>query len=260
MMYFGGIDSLEFLLSDASKTIVFEPNISTFNNREYLKGHVKNVVSGVKCGNDVYLRSLIRALNTLPFKNYENAEYLSVEEIKKLLDKEKVSGYGIMFVLSNPENAKYYDNLEKFSINVLKLNEKGGKNVVVIGGIPENDDLSLYDTLVYLDTPLCVEKYVNFKKVITCNNLKCFDLTTISTDRAVLGKIFKDINSAVVYGGAKTIIDLYNGCNYASREQFAFSVSVFIELEFLTYNGAYSVNSKVKKELTNSTIYNKLFN
>ena len=256
LMYFNGSNYIDLLCSDAKKTLVFEPNISTFNNREYLKGFVKCVSVGDSFGQDTYLRSLIKAFNNVAFKNYDKAECLSHTQILQELNDTKPSGFGTMFVLSNPENAKLFTGINKFSLNVLNLSERSGKNCVVIGGIPENDDFSAYTKLVYLDKPFCVEKYVNFKTVIVNSEVNAFNLKGLSVDRTALGKVFKDISSLIIAGNNKSLNEIfkYASGNY-SIEQFAFAVSVFTELEFLTYNGVYSVNSKTKKELSTSTIY-----
>ena len=246
------------MLSDAEKTIVFEPNISSFNGRDYVKGYIKNVVSGVKYGADVYLRSLTRAFSSLAFKNYENAKYLTNSEINSVIESEKASGYGVMFVLNNPNNLQYFNTIKKFAISHLKLTEKGGKNCVIIGGVPENDDMVNYDTLIYLDKPLSVEKYVNFKTVIVNNEVNAFNLDGVSTDRLALASVFKGVVNAINSGANKTLLDIYNYVNGVSEVQFAFAISVFLELEFLTYNGSYSVNGSTKKELTTSTVYNEV--
>ena len=257
MLYFGGASSLELLQSDVSKTIVFEPNLSTFNNRDYVKGYVKNVVTNNECGKDTYLRALIRSFSSLAFKNYENAKYLTKTEILDVLANEKPSGYGVMMVISNPENLSKYDNLG-YSINYLKLNEKAGKNVIIVGGIPEDDGISNYHTLVYLDTPLLVDKYVNFKQVIVCSDVNAFNLSNLICDRLEFGKIFKSIVNSINVGNAKTPLEMYGSLDGVSLEQFAFALSVFIELEFITYNGAFRVNSSVKKDLSTSNIYTKV--
>ena len=42
-MYFNGLSSIELLKSNALKTIIFEPNLSNFKGRNYLKGYVRQV-------------------------------------------------------------------------------------------------------------------------------------------------------------------------------------------------------------------------
>ncbi len=256
LMYFNGVSNLDLLLCDVTKYLVFEPNISTYNGREYLKGFVKNVVVENSYGLDTYIRSFIKALNGVSFKNYSGAVSVDTKTVKNILNDNKPSGFGTMFVLSNPENAKYFDEISKYSVNVLKLTERGGKNVVMIGGIPENDDFSAYTNLVYLDTPICVEKYVNFKTVTVNSEIYSFNLDNLTTDRGTFGAIFKNISALTTSGSYKTLSALYKEMESRFNvEQFAFAVSVFLELEFLTYNGVYSVNAKTKKELTSSSIY-----
>lgn len=256
LMYFNGADCLDLLQCDAEKSIIFEPNISSFNGKEYLKGFVKTVLPTKKCGRDTYIRSLIKGFNNVALKNYSDAKYVTATEINAILNDEKPSEFGVMFALSNPENVKYFSLIDKFSVNVLNLTERGGKNCVVIGGIPENDDFTAYDKLVYLDKPLCVEKYVNFKTVIVNNDLNAFNLSNLSVDRLEFAKVFKDFSTLVKLGFNKSLSEIYaNATSSYSVEQFAFCVAVFTELEFIVYDNGYSVNTKTKKELSSSTIY-----
>ena len=259
LTYFNGVNDLDLLLSDAEKTIIFEPTISVFNNREYLKGYVKTIVHGVSGGNDFYLRALTKAFNGIAFKNYPQTEYLNNESVKKLFNEYKPSGYGALFVINNPKNAELFPEINNYSVNLLKLNERGGRNVVIIGGFPESDDFSLYDTVIHLDNPFTVEKYINFNKVISNGELNAFNLDGISVDRSALGKIFIEIKNVITVSNVKTIGDLYAKTNCDNINLFAFAFSVFTELEFITYNGVYGVNTSVKKDLTTSAIYNAVY-
>lgn len=259
LMYFGGAESLEILQADAEKTIVFEPNLSVFNHREYLKGFVKWVVCNGDSGQDTYVRALARAFNTVIFKNYDDAVKTDLNGIKTVLANEKPSGYGTLFVITNPKNKALFPRINDYSVNVLKLNERGGKNCVIVGGIPENDDLSAYDKLVYLDTPVCVEKYVNFKSVIVNTETPSFNLDGLSTDRAVFGSVFKNIIALCSSGAMRSLYEIFKNVDSGySVEQFVFCATVFCELEFLTFNGVYTVNTKTKKELSTSAIYSAI--
>ena len=82
--------------------------------------------------------------------------------------------------------------------------------------------------------------------------------STIFSHTPVFALYTKSISSSIDTGGARTLLDMYNNTNDVSKEQFGFAISVFTELEFLTNNGTYTVNSSVKKELSTSTIYNKV--
>ena len=43
-MYFNGLGDIELLLNNSKKTLIFEPNLSSFKGRNYLKGYVRKVI------------------------------------------------------------------------------------------------------------------------------------------------------------------------------------------------------------------------
>ena len=66
-MYFNGLSSLNLLKNSDKKTLIFEPNVSNFKGRNYLKGYVKQVVK--KQDKDLeekleYLRNIFLILKT----------------------------------------------------------------------------------------------------------------------------------------------------------------------------------------------------
>ncbi|MBR5439762.1 MAG: single-stranded-DNA-specific exonuclease RecJ [Clostridia bacterium] len=95
-MYFNGLNNVEFLKSKEAKTVIFEPNLSNFKGRNYLKGYVKQVV-----------------------KRDDKEIYVKLEYLKNLFFNLKTSN-DVSLVLSEAKaNLSEQESLENLSVDRL---------------------------------------------------------------------------------------------------------------------------------------------
>lgn len=80
-IYFNSIKNLELLKSKDEKTLIYEPNLSSYNGRDYLKGYVKTIAD-VKASNDD--ESVIRKSILSLLENNETSLDLSKISVDRL--------------------------------------------------------------------------------------------------------------------------------------------------------------------------------
>ena len=79
-MFFNGLQNLDLLLSGALKTIIFEPNLSNFKGRNYLKGYVRQIAKkeDKEFTNKVNsLKNLFFSLTTGDLQNVKNQDFIN---------------------------------------------------------------------------------------------------------------------------------------------------------------------------------------
>ncbi len=102
-IYFNSIKNLELLNSNTEKTLIYEPNLSVYNGREYLKGYVKNIadvnenLSSDSLYDDIksVTQNLINFLNKKPSSfdvNKINVDRLEVGKVYTVLVEEVKNG------------------------------------------------------------------------------------------------------------------------------------------------------------------------
>lgn len=253
MLYFGGDKKLEILNLPVEKKIVFEPNVSWFNNQKYLKGFVKQCLPEYSVTDDVLDYVFEKQLVAL---KHDVLDYVSVsseracEIAKQCLN----NRYGTAFVFCNPENLSKFDFLNDVQVSLFAPSEGNLLNTVIISPIA---DIKGFETVIYMDNPPSVtargkNTYVNTD--ISGKGL----FYGLSADRSVFAEIFMALKR---YSGKKfeKAVDFYNLdiVKYNVR-QFVFCAWVFIELGiFDISDGVFRFNPTVKSELKNSVIYAK---
>lgn len=246
---FNGEKNVMPLLSPAKKSLVYEPSLSVFRGREYLKGLLKYII--VDDLNAFYsdLYFFENELKKLAVDGKDPQEVLSIEEL------EKNGGRGVLYTVADVENLKYYDELKDLPINVFNVTEKKGKNVIVVSPCEIPDG---YDKVVYLDEPL---QFMKTDKQSYCNfELSGYEaLSYLSTDRKDMIEAFNVISS---YEGKEFLSGASAFFAYKPDVEmhcFVFAAQVFLELGFfIIENGILRRNVGVKSPLENSKIYGKV--
>lgn len=252
LTYFNGLNDAELLKSDVKKQIVFEPNISEFNGKEYLKGYVKAVVLSYEFGKRAEFDAMICGFKKLGEQSFAGYKTVSVSEADEIVLK-NIRGFGKLFVLTDIVNLKKYKNATKLELNYKHLSTKGGKNCLILGGISLDDDISEYNEIIYLDKPFAVYKYA-FVSSVTVADLAGFNLDGVDPSRTNLGAAFVKLKLLIAVKDYQDYYDLYLDTGI-DEAQFAFAVAVFTELGFLSDLNRIAVNAKTKNELTNSAAY-----
>ena len=256
-MYFNGINNYETLALNAKKSLIVEPTISTYNGKEYIKGYVKFIASVEFNPNGLYNKAFINQIQNLATLGIENFTTISSSETQEMLNNISKIGYGTLFVLNNPKNSYLIENssLNKF---ILELNDKTGKNAILIGGLKKSTNLSAYKKIVHIDKPQnIIDTGVT---TIVNGEVNAFDFSELNTDRLALVSVYKELVQ-IVNRGAKNLIDAYEkSTKSVSFKEFAFSGEVFKELGFIIEKDMLYIDKTVKRDLTESKIYNKIVN
>lgn len=248
MLNFNGLEDVSILSMPTKKTILFETNVSTFRNKESIKGFVKKIVPEYD----------FDKLYPYVFKN----ELLKItakrkEGVLPVKNPIMFKGKGTLFAITDFKNLTNYPELKNLPINIYAPETINGLDTLVISlnKIPEcyNNVVYLDKSIAFLDTSVtcwCNHGYQGFK---FAKNVK--------TDRESLLKIYDQLTKH----SGKNFEDFYCFFNENKFETdiltFVFALEVFIELGFIKINnGVMRVDSTIKNKLENSKIYTEFCN
>lgn len=253
MLWFGGERHLEILNSDINKKIIFEPNVSVFNNQKSLKGFVKEYVLDYK-GEDLSEQVFEKQLASLLENQNSNVTSVTMEDINSLIQTSLKSNYGTAYIVNNVDTLSRFPALKKMQIGVFAPSENNLRNTIII--CPQTN-IKGFDKVIYLDNPPAVtvtgnETYIN-KDI---SGTKLFD--GILTDRQVFADVFVMLKSLNGKKFEKAVdFCIGNRVKYNVR-QVIFCISVFTELKiFEIADGIFRFNPSVKSDLRNSLIYTR---
>ncbi len=252
LLYFNGYDSLALLNSASEKTVVFEPRLSTFNDRETLKGIVKSVTTVID-DEDVKLPLYRNQLTDA--EERDDYEKIDTAKAQEFIDEATKEIYGTIFVVNNPDSLKKYKRLESFERDFLKKTCKGNLNVLCYG--ISTVDFNEYERVVFLDKPLYmpiigIKAYVN-------TELNGFDAEGVKTDRDALLGSYLEIKK--IAGGFADEEEACEKCGEKNIKQLALAVSVFEELGLLVRkNGKYIIAGGKKCDINSSVILKRVKN
>lgn len=257
LTYFNGLKDFDLLLSDVKKEIIFEPNISEFNGKEYLKGYLRSIAPTLEFGERSEVKAAVECFKKLGEQSFSGYETLSVSEADDIILK-SLHGYGKLFVISNLNNLSFYKNADKLELNYMRLTAKGGKNCLILGGLSLDDDVSEYSEIIYLDKPFAVYKYAFVKRVCVVD-LNGFDLSGIDVSRTAMGAAFTKLKSLLAVTDYFDYYDLFKD-SLLPLGQFAFAVAVFKDLGFIDDERRVTMRINKKNELINSAVYRAALN
>lgn len=246
LLYFGGYGQTEMLNADYKKTIVFEPNISSYNGRESLKGYVRKVET-VAEDSEAARANVFASFTGAKGKNYTP---IGDEECKKLIADAGREIYGTLFVSGRLDTLQRFPGLGNFDLSVLTPNGKGNASCVLWGieEIPEG-----FGRVVYLDRPPRVLEKEG-TEIFVNDSRSGFYTEDFSVDRKVFGEIFLAMKK---FGKFARVADVFSryGLTYPAEEG-EFVRGVLEELGIIRCeNGIRSVDPEVKAELTKSELY-----
>ncbi|MBR2968843.1 MAG: single-stranded-DNA-specific exonuclease RecJ [Clostridia bacterium] len=262
MIYFGGAQYEKLLRAPVKKTLVFEPNLSSFGGRESLRGYVKNfeveVVKSRDLGLDVFAKNLRNLRKT---GGGDTAEYLTSLEIAAVIEEALSCPYGTLFVVSTLKTLEYYPRLKHLPVHLNEPRYKNLSNCIVLaltGG-----DISGFKRVVFLDNPLYEAKRIKGKEVCVNADVSVRDmLPSVDATREGVGAVFTLLRSRDGFK-ATCSFDLYAGgiaeAAQISRYQLIFAAEVLEELGIIRYeNGRMRYDKTVKSDLASSKIYSNI--
>ena len=245
MFNFNGEGDVLPLLLPVEKTIVFEAGVSEFRHIKSVKGIIKRIIKEdvdfSTVSNDVFRNELLKIKGELATSfNSISKNDVRIEE-----------GYQTLYVLSDYNNAKYYD-LKNLPIYLFTLSEKKPINAVVVS--PESIS-SEYENVVYLDKPLTINNTKGKISVVSDLKGSC-SVEDLSVDRKDFAKVY-DILVKNQYQPFMSSADFYRKNEVeVSGRQFVFSTEVFMELGLVFIkNNKLFIAKNMKNPLENSKIY-----
>ncbi len=241
MLYFNGAEEINSFALPLDKWVVFEINLSTFKNKEYLKGYVKNVVLDYSDLSPAALYAFGERLNRLP-----NLKEKTVEKIDEL---PQFNEYGTLYAASELSTLQKFPQLSNLAVSFYKPENRSLKSSVVV--MPTSIPLG-YDRVVYLDTPSvyfdCKDSYQIKDDLATVCALSC--------DREDFTKAFTLLCSWVENNYANRISSYQKQNSKIDGFQLVYCAQVFFELGFFYLeNGLLKQNKAIKNSLDNSIIY-----
>ena len=257
MMFFSGARYLKILQSSMPKKLVFEYNVSTYKQRQYIKGFIRDVIySADEYGGaeDYAALNSITALS-LPEISCE-INNISKEDAQAMLAGKRE--YGTVFIVNDAANLCKYD-LGETEVNIFTLSSGNLASIVLVSP-QEGCDLSGYENIVCLDNPGKVTlSSLAGKSVFICNQLDGLShLRRLDTERENLLSVFRFVASMPSsYAGESAEEVAARLCGEIPLPQIFFALKVFEELALISFEGGkLTVFKGVKTQLTNSELYN----
>jgi hypothetical protein len=262
MIYFGGVQYEKLLSAPVKKTLIFEPNLSTFGGRESLKGYVKTfeteVVKNRELGLDLYIKNL---RNLRKGGNSERAEYVSRQKINEIIEQSEKCPYGTLYVASTLKTIEEFPKLSSLPVYLNEPLSRNLANCVVL--VLTGGNISGFKRIVYLDNPIFeVRKTKTAEVFVNDDILISTMMPSLNVSREAVGQVFSilRLNDGIK---ASSSLDLYLAGlaedAQISRYQFVFAVEVLEELGIIKYeNNKMRYNRNVKSDITTSKIYSKL--
>lgn len=257
MMFFSGSRYLKILQSELPKKLVFEYNVSTYKQRQYIKGFIRDVIySADDCAKARELAS-VNCINSLSLPEIDCEKVnISFKQAQAMLSDKRE--YGTVFILNAINNINKYD-LGITEVNIFTLSSHNLAAAVLISPQAECD-LSGFENIVYLDNPCKITlPSLEGKRVYLCKELDGLSLIRrLDTERENLLNLFRYVVSMPSsYAGesAEEVAARLRG--EIPLPQIFFALKVFEELALVSFEGGkLTVFKGVKTQLTNSELYN----
>ncbi len=264
LMYFFGLKNLKILESDVKKKIIFEINVSHFRGRDYVKGHVRDLLYDGRTGRNTAESIFANALARFYAEKVDFAlTELTTEEIKSFI-KARLNkcAYGLCMIASDRRTLKFYDELKAFGCDLFYPSSKNLANALIVS--PAWDaDLSGFEEFVFLDTPsdfniaALKDKYVYVNREIC--GYKIFE--SLDTKRESLLEIYSALRREVNSLNGATAEEVAFSCDALGfdKREFIFALNVFEELGLVSFaDGRLTVYRGVKAELNDSSVYRRV--
>lgn len=251
----------------ADKKIVFFPSIEEFASKKNIKLYIDDVYcdSVNYFSKDIsegsYFKQFIYAIN-----NIDNSK-----SVKIVNDVSELPSENVLFI-------SYFDNIDKRVKNSIRfdyvdyvyLSHKNLNDNTLIISPMNYDDFENFKSIVLLDKVIDSSfiSYLQFKypnsQVYILNNKNKYT-PNVSTQKKVFVNFYKTISSIKeVFFDEINLYKKYFSKIGFDYKQFVFCLYVFEELGILNIDKGtdlrFTINSKIKTELTNSVLYNKMLN
>ena len=270
-MYFSGAKHLPVIDSDVKKTFVFEVNVSEYKGKEYVKGFIRDFVYDGRSGKNTDFSAFASAIDGFYGAASSGEEKkneggrgepkpISGEETRELIAKKRAeSDWGLCLIASDISVLKNYPYLADMPCDLFYPSSRNVGNVLLLSPLSDVD-LSGFETIVYLDTPLAFagaygeKKQAYYNKDVDGKSL----FEGLNAERGELVKMFTAIknNEAALQGENARALTERSGAFGFDKKEFLFAARVFEELGILDFSfGAPTLYQGGKTELSRSALY-----
>lgn len=266
LVYFSGSEYRDILQDDVQKTIVFEMNFSKFKGREYIKGIVRDFVYDGRTQKQSSYAALSAALDRyfggLPASESEPIALTAKQTEELILKKKQESEWGLCVLASDPSALSAYPYLQDEPCALFYPSSQDVGNTLL--ACPSSKaDLSMYDTVVFLDTPFDFRMRLPAGKRVYYN--KDADGTgafsELEANREALAQAFTLLKKNAQFLQGSSAGELIERCGTfgVEKKQFLFALRVLEELKILDFSfGAPTLYGGTKTELSRSSLYEKV--
>ena len=258
LIYFNGAKYEKMLNGQSEKKIVFEPALSVFNKREYVKGYVKDFIftektPGAAESFSEYVRQIPYSCDELKTEKGDR-EFIR-ERLKECL-KER---YGTAVLVQDERTLQYFPELEALETTQNYLS--GGNLFNSCIKAPLYDlDLTSFKTVIYLDEPLFYCNSCNKQKIYVNTQDKSYEaLKEIRLERESMESEYRFLRSNEGKS-CLSLADFYDRYGGERDEKtFILAAEIFRELNLIGIEkGRLIIRRGVKNKLENSKIYKKI--
>ena len=266
LMYFSGAKNLKIIESDVRKQFVVDINLSRFKGKEYIKGHVKDLLYDGRTGRCAADSIFSNAIARFHAEQVNvDLQMLGTDEIKALIKKKhEECPYGLCLIASDRRTLRFYEDLEDFGCDLFYPSSRNLANALIISPAPDAD-LSGFRDFIFLDTPSDYNvAAISGKQVFVNRDICGYKMFEgLDVTRENLLEIFSALRREVNSLSGETVEEIACACDGLGfdRREFIFAVNVFQELELVELrDGRLTVYRGVKAELNDSPIYRKVCN
>ncbi len=271
IMTFNLSEYYDSLLTNCNKNVILDINIETYNNRERLKGIIKNLMFeklSTSVRKDVVLGYYAKQLISPSYREYNNIVNINVNDIESIMH----SNFGTLIVTNSFESYKFA--IEHFSSHIINyesysVKDYTGSNTLLFMA-KSTLNFSNFNNVIFLDDIINKDYLLGFKSNIYLCSINHDDnmLTTLDCSR----KEFGYYHSAIKITNAKeqhsyseqeyfNLIKFNSGYKNLKFNQFIFVTQVLSQLNIIDIDSQLdyyniSINNKVTSQLNNSSIYN----
>ncbi len=244
---FNGEKNVWLLSLPINKKIVFELNLSTYKNRQSMKGYLRTVIPEYGEFTQLKYHIFYNELKKLLVEQTD-VEYIGYEEVEKHFDNRT------LFSISEPSNLKYYPFLKDAQISAFTPDKKSGLEIVV----SLNETEQRRAKVIYLDRPLAV-KTCGEKTLVVKDFCSYKFIEKLSTNRQDVIEIYQKLRNLNAKPFTNTVSFVENYFHEDEFYQAIFVTEIFLELGiFKIINNVLYFDTKVQNALTNSILYSKI--
>lgn len=252
-MFFSAGKRAKILCAPVPKKIVFELNVSTYKEKETVKGFVHDVIIDGREATD----SFDSVLSSLRYPKETDVKRLTKEEGRAFIEeRQKACAYGLCLVAYERKTLDDYAWLS-LPCDLYFPSTRSLQNTLVFA--PSDDcDLSGFREVVYLDEPAGYLATDGAKTFLIDGRKGYLALLEEDISREKLLSVYTSLKNAILrleYAGKEQVLSYLSSQGFGNLGKFA--LAVFEELGLLGFAGGFTLYRGKKTDLNDSILYSR---